>query len=216
MGGAFAMQALERLGISIHSYTSSVGDWSLSADYTKYDLSTIDSNDVRCPDAEMAARMRELIRKIKGEGDTIGGIITCVIKGVPAGLGEPVFGKLHAMLGAAMLGINAVKGFEYGMGFAGVSHRGSEMIDSFVTDANGKVSTTTNNSGGIQGGISNGEDIYFRVAFKPTIDDSGNPVTLKARGRHDPCVLPRAVPVVDAMAAMTLLDAYLLNKATRL
>lgn len=219
------MQALERLGISIHSYTSTVGDLSLSADYTKYDLSTIDSNDVRCPDAEMAARMRELIRKIKGEGDTIGGIITCVIKGVPAGLGEPVFGKLHAMLGAAMLGINAVKGFEYGMGFAGVSHRGSEMIDSFVTDAAGKVSTTTNNSGGIQGGISNGEDIYFRVAFKPvatllqevpTIDDSGNPVTLKARGRHDPCVLPRAVPVVDAMAAMTLLDAYLLNKATRL
>lgn len=225
VGGAFAMQALERLGISIHSYTSTVGDLSLSADYTKYDLSTIDSNDVRCPDAEMAARMRELIRKIKGEGDTIGGIITCVIKGVPVGLGEPVFGKLHAMLGAAMLGINAVKGFEYGMGFAGVSHRGSEMIDRFITDANGKVSTTTNNSGGIQGGISNGEDIYFRVAFKPvatllqevpTIDDSGNPVVLKARGRHDPCVLPRAVPVVDAMAAMTLLDAYLLNKATRL
>lgn len=225
VGGAFAMQALEQLGISIHSYTSTVGDLSLSADYTKYDLSTIDSNDVRCPDAEMAARMRELIRKIKGEGDTIGGIITCVIKDVPAGLGEPVFGKLHAMLGAAMLGINAVKGFEYGMGFAGVSHRGSEMIDRFVSDANGKVSTTTNNSGGIQGGISNGEDIYFRVAFKPvatllqevpTIDDSGNPVTLKARGRHDPCVLPRAVPVVDAMAAMTLLDAYLLNKATRL
>jgi len=225
VGGAFAMQALELLGISIHSYTSTVGDLSLSADYTKYDLSTIDSNDVRCPDAEMAARMRELIRKIKGEGDTIGGIITCVIKDVPAGLGEPVFGKLHAMLGAAMLGINAVKGFEYGMGFDGVSHRGSEMIDRFVSDANGKVSTTTNNSGGIQGGISNGEDIYFRVAFKPvatllqevpTIDDSGNPVTLKARGRHDPCVLPRAVPVVDAMAAMTLLDAYLLNKATRL
>lgn len=225
VGGAFAMQTLERLGISIHSYTSSVGDLSLSADYTKYDLSTIDSNDVRCPDAEMAARMRELIRKIKGEGDTIGGIITCVIKGAPTGLGEPVFGKLHAMLGAAMLGINAVKGFEYGMGFDGVSHRGSEMIDRFVSDANGKVSTTTNNSGGIQGGISNGEDIYFRVAFKPvatllqevpTIDDSGNPVTLKARGRHDPCVLPRAVPVVDAMAAMTLLDAYLLNKATRL
>ncbi len=225
VGGALAMQALERLGISIHSYTSTVGDLSLSADYTKYDLSTIDSNDVRCPDAEMAARMRELIRKIKGEGDTIGGIITCVITGVPAGLGEPVFGKLHAMFGAAMLGINAVKGFEYGMGFAGVSHRGSEMIDRFVTDANGKVSTTTNNSGGIQGGISNGEDIYFRVAFKPvatllqevpTIDDSGNPVVLKARGRHDPCVLPRAVPVVDAMAAMTLLDAYLLNKATRL
>ena len=225
VGGAFAMQDLERLGISIHSYTSTVGDLSLSAGYTKYDLSTIDSNDVRCPDAEMAARMRELIRKIKGEGDTIGGIITCVIKGVPAGLGEPVFGKLHAMLGAAMLGINAVKGFEYGMGFDGVSHRGSDMIDRFVSDANGKVSTTTNNSGGIQGGISNGEDIYFRVAFKPvatllqevpTIDDSGNPVTLKARGRHDPCVLPRAVPVVDAMAAMTLLDAYLLNKATRL
>lgn len=225
VGGAFAMQVLERLGISIHSYTSTVGDLSLSADYTKYDLSTIDSNDVRCPDAEMAARMRELIRKIKGEGDTIGGIITCVIKGAPTGLGEPVFGKLHAMLGAAMLGINAVKGFEYGMGFDGVSHRGSEMIDRFVSDANGKVSTTTNNSGGIQGGISNGEDIYFRVAFKPvatllqevpTIDDSGNPVTLKARGRHDPCVLPRAVPVVDAMAAMTLLDAYLLNKVTRL
>ncbi|MFG6380812.1 MAG: chorismate synthase [Muribaculum sp.] len=224
-GGAFAMQVLQKLGINVYAYTSQVGHIELDRDYHKYDMSLIDSNDVRCPDAGKAAEMRSLIERVKKDGDTIGGVITGVITGVPAGLGQPVFGKLHAMLGSAMLGINAVKGFEYGMGFDGVGCRGSEMIDNFMVDADGNVHTATNHSGGIQGGISNGEDIYFRVAFKPvatllkevdTISDSGEPAVLKARGRHDPCVLPRAVPVVEAMAAMTILDAWLLNRTTRL
>ncbi len=224
-GGAFAMQVLRKLGINVYAYTSQVGDIELDRDYSKYDLSLIDSNDVRCPDADKAAQMHSLIERTKKDGDTIGGVITGVITGVPAGFGQPVFGKLHAMLGSAMLGINAVKGFEYGMGFDGVGRRGSEMIDNFTVSADGKVHTVTNHSGGIQGGISNGEDIYFRVAFKPvatllkevdTISDSGEPAVLKARGRHDPCVLPRAVPVVEAMAAMTILDAWLLNRTTRL
>ncbi len=225
VGGAFARQALEQIGVSVSAYTSQVGNLSLDRDYRRYDLSLTDSNAVRCPDAEMARKMYDLISLVKADGDTIGGVVTCVIKGVPCGLGEPAFGKLHAMLGAAMLGINAAKGFEYGMGFDGVSCRGSEMIDTFVRRDDGSTGTSTNHSGGIQGGISNGEDIYFRVAFKPvatllmdvdTIDADGNPTTLKARGRHDPCVLPRAVPVVEAMAAMVVLDAYLMNKTTRL
>jgi chorismate synthase len=168
--------------------------------------------------------MENLIAKVKGEGDTIGGTITCVIKGCPVGLGEPEFGKLHAALGHAMLSINAVKGFEYGEGFDGITARGSEQNDVF-TNENGETKTLTNHSGGIQGGISNGEDIYFRIAFKPvatllmeqnTIDLKGNATTIKARGRHDPCVLPRAVPIVEAMAAMTLLDYYLISKTTKL
>ena len=172
----------------------------------------------------MAVKMRELIEQVKADGDTIGGVITGVIKGCPVGLGDPVFGKLHARLGEAMLSINAAKGFEYGMGFDDVRHYGSDMIDSFVCE-NGTIKTTTNHSGGIQGGISNGEDIYFRVAFKPvatllknieTIDKDGNITILKAKGRHDPCVLPRAVPIVEAMAAIVILDAYLLNKTTHL
>lgn len=224
VGGAFARQALEQLGIEIYAYTSQVGDLSLDSDYRKYDPSLIESNAVRCPDPKMAERMYALIDSVRQEGDTIGGTVTCVVKGTPVGLGEPVFDKLHARLAYAMMGINAAKGFEYGMGFAGVGHRGSEMNDAFVAE-NGKIHTATNNSGGIQGGISNGEDIYFRVAFKPvatllrdveTVDADGNPTTLKAKGRHDPCVLPRAVPIVEAMAAMTLLDMYLLNKTTRL
>lgn len=224
-GGAFARQALKQLGIDIYAYTSQIGDISLDKDYTAYDRKLIDTNAVRCPDPEIAAKMYDLVRKVKGEGDTIGGVITGVITGVPAGLGEPAFGKLHAMLGGAMLSINAAKGFDYGMGFAGAGKRGSEMLDRFTVDSDGHVSTLTNHSGGIQGGISNGMDIYFRVAFKPvatllmevdTITDSGEPTVLKARGRHDPCVLPRAVPIVEAMAAMTVLDAYLLNKTTRL
>lgn len=219
-GGAFARKALEHLGISIVAYTSQVGNIALDNDYHRYDLSTVDSNIVRCPDAAVAERMIELIRQVRSEGDTIGGVITCVIKGVPVGLGEPVFGRLNAQLGAAMLSINAVKGFEYGLGFDFAEKRGSEVLDRFVNN-DGKISTLTNNSGGIQGGISNGEDIYFRVAFKPvatllrdveTIDADGNPMVLKAKGRHDPCVLPRAVPVVEAMAAITILDNYLINK----
>ena len=219
-GGAFARKVLEQLGISIVAYTSQVGNIALDNDYHRYDLSTVDSNIVRCPDAAVAERMIELIRQVRSEGDTIGGVITCVIKGVPVGLGEPVFGRLNAQLGAAMLSINAVKGFEYGLGFDFAEKRGSEVLDRFVNN-DGKISTLTNNSGGIQGGISNGEDIYFRVAFKPvatllrdveTIDADGNPMVLKAKGRHDPCVLPRAVPVVEAMAAITILDNYLINK----
>ena len=225
VAGAFARQALAQLGIDLYAYTSQVGEIALSRDYRLYSRDAIDTNAVRCPDATKAAEMEQLIKQVKGEGDTIGGIITGVITGVPVGLGEPVFGKLHAMLGAAMRSINAVKGFEYGDGFDFATRRGSEVNDAFVTDDAGHVSTATNHSGGIQGGISNGEDIIFRVAFKPvatllrdvnTIDKDGNSITLKARGRHDPCVLPRAVPIVEAMAAMVILDAYLLNKTTRL
>ena len=225
VAGAFARQALAQLGIDLYAYTSQVGEIALSRDYRLYSRDAIDTNAVRCPDATKAAEMEQLIKQVKGEGDTIGGIITGVITGVPVGLGAPVFGKLHAMLGAAMLSINAVKGFEYGDGFDFATRRGSEVNDAFVTDDAGHVSTATNHSGGIQGGISNGEDIIFRVAFKPvatllrdvnTIDKDGNSITLKARGRHDPCVLPRAVPIVEAMAAMVILDAYLLNKTTRL
>ena len=225
VAGAFARQALAQLGIDLYAYTSQVGEIALSRDYRLYSRNAIDTNAVRCPDATKAAEMELLIKQVKGEGDTIGGIITGVITGVPVGLGEPVFGKLHAMLGAAMLSINAVKGFEYGDGFDFATRRGSEVNDAFVTDDAGHVSTATNHSGGIQGGISNGEDIIFRVAFKPvatllrdvnTIDKDGNSITLKARGRHDPCVLPRAVPIVEAMAAMVILDAYLLNKTTHL
>lgn len=225
VAGAFARQALAQLGIDLYAYTSQVGEIALSRDYRLYSRDAIDTNAVRCPDATKAAEMEQLIKQVKGEGDTIGGIITGVITGVPVGLGEPVFGKLHAMLGAAMLSINAVKGFEYGDGFDFATRRGSEVNDAFVTDSEGRVRTATNHSGGIQGGISNGEDIIFRVAFKPvatllrdvnTIDKDGNSITLKARGRHDPCVLPRAVPIVEAMAAMVILDAYLLNKTTHL
>lgn len=224
VAGTFARQALEQLGVKIYAYTSQVGNIALENDYTKYNPELIETNDVRCPDSNIAEQMRKLIADVKAEGDTIGGIITGVIKGIPVGFGDPSFGKLHARLGKAMLSINAAKGFEYGMGFAGACCRGSEMIDLFVND-NGTIKTTTNNSGGIQGGISNGEDIYFRVAFKPiatllkeveTIDKDGNSIILKAKGRHDPCVLPRAVPVVEAMAAIVLLDSYLLNKTTQL
>ncbi len=224
VAGAFAKLALKQIGIEIQAYTSQVGEIALDLDYRKYDLSKIESNAVRCPDAEKALQMEELIKEVKADGDTIGGTITCVIKGCPVGLGEPEFGKLHQTLGSAMLSINAVKGFEYGMGFNGLAMRGSQQNDLYDTNSTfGK--TKTNNSGGIQGGISNGEDIYFRVAFKPvatqlkeqpTIDLEGNPTILKAKGRHDPCVLPRAVPIVEAMAAVTILDHYLINKTTHL
>lgn len=224
VGGALAKIALKQLGVTVQAYTSQVGAVALENDYRKYDLSQAEQNAVRCPDPVKAIEMEELIARVKAEGDTIGGIITCVIKGCPVGLGQPAFGKLHAALGSAMLGINAVKGFEYGEGFAGVTARGSEQNDLFYNH-DGRIDTRTNHSGGIQGGISNGQDIYFRVAFKPvatllmeqpTVDVQGNDTTVTARGRHDPCVLPRAVPVVEAMAAMTLLDHYLLQKTTRL
>ena len=224
VAGALAMQALGQIGVTVTAYTSQVGNIALDNDYRHYDLSTIESNDVRCPDADAAARMHELIRQVQADGDTIGGTVTCVVKGVPVGLGEPVFDKLHARLAYAMMSINAAKGFDYGMGFDGVGNRGSQMNDAFIC-TDGHISTTTNRSGGIQGGISNGEDIYFRVAFKPvatllrdveTIDKDGRATTLLARGRHDPCVLPRAVPIVEAMAAMTIFDMYLLNRTARL
>lgn len=224
VGGAFAKLALRQLGISVTAYTSQVGNIALDRDYGKYDLGLAEQNAVRCPDAEKAAEMEQLILDVKAVGDTIGGVVTCVIKGCPAGLGEPAFSKLHSELGAAMLSINAVKGFEYGEGFDGVGQRGSEQNDIFYND-NGHINTRTNHSGGIQGGISNGQDIYFRVLFKPvatqlreqpTVDKEGNEVVLQVKGRHDPCVLPRAVPVVESMAAMVILDAYLINKTIHL
>jgi len=222
VGGAIAKLFLKKLNIDIKAYTSQVGHIALEKDYTRYDLSKIEDTAVRCPDPEKAEEMIALINEVKSKGDTIGGIITCVITGTPVGLGEPVFGKLHAALGSAMLSINAVKGFEYGMGFD-VNHRGSEVNDSFFND-HGTISTRTNNSGGIQAGISNGQDIYFRVAFKPvstilmqqnTVDIHGNETVVKARGRHDACVLPRAVPIVEAMAALVIMDYYLLANARK-
>ena len=224
VGGALAKLVLRQKGISIQAYTSQVGDIALDKDYNRYDLSLTETNAVRCPDQQKAAEMEALIAKVKAEGDTIGGIITCVIKGCPTGLGEPEFDKLHASLGQAMLSINAVKGFEYGDGFNSATMRGSQVNDVFVPSTGDQqpITTTTNHSGGIQGGISNGQDIYFRVAFKPvatilteqqTVDKEGNATTFTAHGRHDPCVLPRAVPVVESMAAMTILDYILLRNA---
>ena len=224
VGGAFAKMVLQQKGIHITAYTSQVGNIALSGNYHDYDFNEIERNPVRCPDAAKAAEMAQLIAEVKSQGDTIGGIISCVIKGCPIGLGEPVFGKLHAQLGAAMLSINAVKGFEYGEGFAGVTARGSEQNDLFQPDGKGGITTLTNHSGGIQGGLSNGQDIFFRVAFKPvatllreqpTVNKQGQSTLLKARGRHDPCVLPRAVPIVEAMAAMVILDNYMLNNTSK-
>lgn len=224
VGGALAKLALRKLGIRITAYTSQVGDIVIDRDYSHYDFDEIERNIVRCPDAEKAGRMVALIDQVKQEGDTIGGVISCVVQGCPIGLGEPAFDKLHAALGAAMLSINAVKGFDYGEGFDGVCARGSEQNDIFVSK-DGTIHTLTNHSGGIQGGISNGNDIFFRVAFKPvatllrpqpTVNAQGQETTLAVKGRHDPCVLPRAVPVVEAMAAMTILDFYLLHKTVHL
>jgi chorismate synthase len=219
VAGAIAKQLLK--DIKITAYVSSVGEMELKKNYSELDFSEIEKNPVRCPHAEMASKMEDYIKSIRKEGDTIGGIVTCVIQNVPIGLGEPVFDKLHAELGKAMLSINAVKGFEYGSGFAGTEMKGSEHNDIFEADG----STKTNYSGGIQGGISNGEDIYFKVAFKPvatimqkqdTIDSKGNKAEAEGKGRHDPCVVPRAVPIVESMAALVLADFYLLNKISRL
>lgn len=225
VAGALARQVLSLSGINVYAYTSQVGDIELDRDYRKYDPAKIEDNIVRCPDAVVAKRMIELVECVKRDGDTIGGVITGVATGVPVGLGEPVFGKLHAALGAAMLGINAAKGFEYGLGFDFARCRGSEVIDNFKIGSDGSIDIENNNSGGIQGGISNGKDIYFRVAFKPvatllrdveTVTAGGEAVTLKARGRHDPCVLPRAVPIVEAMTALVLLDFLLQNRCSRI
>lgn len=220
VAGAIAKLVLRNYGIQIQAYTSQVGSIKLPGNYQMYDLEKTEDNLVRCPDQKTAQEMEKLIAEVKSQGDTIGGVITCVAKGVPVGLGEPVFGKLHAALGHAMLTINAAKGFEYGDGFDAALYRGSECNDIFFNDK-GHINTRTNHSGGIQGGISNGQDIYFRVAFKSvatilmeqeTVNMQGEDTILKARGRHDPCVLPRAVPIVESMTAMTLLDYLLLEK----
>jgi chorismate synthase len=220
VAGAVAKLILKENNIRIHAYTSQIGHIRLKGSYKDYDLNKTETNAVRCPDPQKAAEMETLISEVKAQGDSIGGIVTGVITGVPPGLGEPVFGKLQAALGSAMLSINAVKGFEYGQGFEAPLFRGSEHNDEFFND-NGRISTYTNHSGGIQGGISNGQDIYFRVAFKPvatllreqhTVDRDGREILLKARGRHDSCVIPRAVPIVEAMAAITILDYLLLAR----
>ena len=219
VAGAIAKQLLTK--IKINAFTSSVGDIFLEKPYRDLNFNLIESNIVRCPDESYAEKMIQHIQEIKKQGDTVGGTITCVAQNVPIGLGEPIFDKLHAKLGSAMLSINAVKGFEYGSGFCGAKMKGSEHNDSFNTDG----STKSNLSGGIQGGISNGMDIYFRVAFKPvatllqkydTITKDGKSIEVQGKGRHDPCVVPRAVPIVEALTAMVLADFYLLNKTAKL
>ncbi len=218
VGGSIAKQFLKN--INIQAYVSRVGDVKVDKHYSELDISKAENNMVRCPDLVTAKKMEELIKSIRKEGDTIGGIITCVIKNVPVGLGEPVFDKLHAQLGKAMLSINAVKGFEYGSGFESSKFKGSKHNDIFQKDG----STLTNYSGGVQGGISNGMDIYFNVAFKPvatvmkkqkTINKDGEEVILEAKGRHDPCVLPRAVPIVESMAALVIADYFLIRRTNK-
>lgn len=225
IAGAIAKQLLKKSGIDIAAYVSSVGKIELEKNYQQLDLLRTESNIVRCPDEETANRMIELIEETKKKGDTVGGIISCVIKNTPVGLGEPVFDKLHADLAKAMLSINAVHGFEYGSGFAGTKMNGSEHNDVFEKSADDKIITQSNNSGGIQGGISNGMDIYFNVAFKPvatimqtqsTVDKEGNETEIKGKGRHDPCVVPRAVPIVEAMAGLVLADHLLRNNVSKL
>ncbi|TKG94379.1 chorismate synthase [Puteibacter caeruleilacunae] len=224
VAGAIAKQILKSQGVTFNAYVSRVGEVEINKSYLELDLSKTENTDVRCPDPEMAEKMTNRILLAANNGDTVGGVITCVIGNVPIGLGEPVFNKLHADLGHAMLGINAVKGFEYGSGFEGTKMSGSAHNDEFVSTEEG-VKTKTNNSGGIQGGISNGEDIYFNVGFKPiatifkdqdTVDKEGNSMVINPKGRHDACVLPRAVPIVEAMAAMVIVDHYLANKTTRI
>lgn len=221
--GAIAKLLLKTVGVEIQAFVSQVGELK-AAHYTQLDLSKTEDNIVRCPDASTAEKMIALIDQVRLDRDTIGGVVTGVIKNTPVGLGEPVFDKLHAELGKAMLSINAVKGFEYGSGFEGVTLRGSQHNDGFYTEA-GKIKTKTNHSGGVQGGISNGEDIYFNVAFKPvatimqdqpSVDKDGNETTVSGKGRHDPCVVPRAVPIVEAMAALVLADFYLRIRSSRL
>ncbi len=222
--GAIAKQLLAPLGIKIAAYVSQVGPVVLSEKYSAAQLAGRQEDEVRCPDAQISQQMAAAIKEARKQGDTLGGVVSCSVSGVPAGLGEPVFNKLHAQLGKAMLSINAVKGFEYGSGFAGADMRGSEHNDIFTKTETG-ISTQTNYSGGIQGGISNGQEIYFRVAFKPVatimqdqpgIDREGNATTVQGKGRHDPCVVPRAVPIVEAMAALVLADFVLMNQTAKL
>lgn len=242
--GALAKLFLKTCGIEIQAYVSQVGHLELKKNYAELDLSLTESNDVRCPDSEMAEKMIRFIKKVRKAGDTVGGVVAGVARGCPPGLGEPVFDRLHADLGKAMLSINAAKGFEYGSGFEGVKMLGSQHNDLFTVDGGRETvgdeqestvhrpsstvgrppSTATNFSGGVQGGISNGMDIYFRVAFKPvatimreqpTIGADGQPVTIKGKGRHDPCVVPRAVPIVEAMTALVLADHLLRDRASR-
>lgn len=219
VGGAIAKQLIPEM--EIVAYTSSVGNIKLEKEIDELDFSLIESNPVRCPDPETAVRMENYIREIRSQGDTVGGIVKCVIKNVPKSLGEPVFDKLHAVLGQAMLSINAVKGFEFGSGFDGTKLKGSEHNDLFNPDG----TTKTNLSGGIQGGISNGMDIYFQVAFKPvatimqkqeTINSKGETIEMQGKGRHDPCVVPRAIPIVEAMAALVIADFWLQNKISKI
>ena len=219
--GAIAKQILKKLNVKINAYVSQVGNINMPTHYSKLNLDDSEKNIVRCPDPSYAKKFISLIDKTRKNLDTVGGIITCIVQGCPVGIGEPIFNKLHAELGKAMLSINAVKGFEYGSGFHGAQMNGSDHNDEFKLSNEGKVSTKSNFSGGIQGGISNGEDIYFNVAFKPvstimkdqkSIDSKNKVVTLKGKGRHDPCVVPRAVPIVESMAANVIVDLYLQNK----
>lgn len=222
--GALAKLLLANQEVNIQAYVSQVGSMKLLKNYEELDLTLTETNAVRCPDPAMAQQMFDYIDEVRKNGDSIGGVVNCIIRGVPAGWGEPVFDKLHAELGKAMLSINAVKGFEYGSGFEGVTMLGSQHNDAFFLDEYNKVHTRSNHSGGIQGGISNGEDIYFRVAFKPvatimqdqeSVDQHGNVAVVQGKGRHDPCVVPRAVPIVEAMAALVLADFYLINKTSQ-
>ncbi|USQ02839.1 chorismate synthase [Aquirufa antheringensis] len=223
--GALAKLVLNQLGVKITAYVSQVGTLKLATPVEQLDLAVAETNAVRCPDTQLAEEMFSYIDEIRKQGDSVGGVVSAYITGCPVGLGEPVFDKLHAELGKAMLSINAVKGFEYGSGFDGVELRGSQHNDIIVKDEAGKVSTVTNHSGGIQGGISNGEPIYFRVGFKPvatimqdqdSLNNSGEKIVVSGKGRHDPCVVPRAVPIVEAMSAIVLLDFYLRHRLTKL
>jgi chorismate synthase len=222
--GAIAKQILETTGIRIQAYVQQIGLIKVEKSYQELNLDLTESNDVRCPDPEIAVQMEELIDTVSKDKDTIGGLVRCIITGTSPGLGEPVFDKLHAELGKAMLSINAVKGFQIGSGFSSLGKRGSEQNDEFFNE-NGRIRTRTNYSGGVQGGISNGEDIYFDVAFKPvatimqnqtSVDSAGNLLIVEGKGRHDPCVLPRAVPIVEAMAALVVVDFWLRNRMTKL
>lgn len=224
VAGAIAKQILENQGIRIYAYVSAVGNVSTEKSWQELDFSNIEKNKVRCPDLDKAKEMEDYILAIKKQGDTIGGIVTGVIENLPTGLGEPVFDKLHAQLGKGMLSINAVKGFEYGSGFQSATMKGSEHNDVFEK-TEGKITTQSNNSGGIQGGISNGMPVEFKVAFKPvatlmqkqnSLNERGEKVELDFKGRHDPCVVPRAVPIVEAMAALTVLDFFQLQQSTKL
>lgn len=227
VAGSFARLALKPMGVDILAFTSAVGKVDASErPYPDVKETDVEASPVRCPFPEAASAMEQEIKEAKQAGDSVGGLVTCVIKGMPPGVGEPVFSRLSAELAAAMMSIPATKGFEIGRGFDSARHRGSELADEFYTDDTGRVRTLTNNSGGIQGGITNGEDIVMRIAFKPaptllipgrrTIDSLHRPVTLNVKGRHDPCVVPRAVPVVEAMAAMVCLDSILIARTRRI